>query len=124
MKLNPDCLRAILLSVENETDLDNSVVIGPFKMPSCLLDFPQNEVMYHVKQAELSNLILIEGWFVSGNCSIKYLTPEGHQFIGNIQSEKLWTRVKNVAKDAGVNTIPSLVQIASNIALSAVQSHL
>lgn len=111
MKLNPDCLRAILLSVENETDLDNSVVIGPFEMPSCLLDFPQNEVMYHVKQAELSNLILIEGWFVSGNCSIKYLTPEGHQFIGNIQ-----------AKDAGVNTIPSLVQI--NIAPSAIQSHL
>ncbi len=124
MKLNPDCLRAILLFVEDETDLDNSVVIGPFEMPSCLLDFPENEVMYHIKQAELSNLILMGGWFVSGSCSIKYLTPEGHQFIGNIQSEKLWNRVKNVAKDAGVNTVQALVQIASNVALSAIQSHL
>ena len=124
MKLNPDCLRAILLSVENETDLDNSLVIGPYEMPSCLLDFRQSEEMYHVKQAELSNLILMDGWFVSGNCSIKYLTPEGHQFIGNIQSEKLWNRVKNVAKDAGVNTVQALVQIASNVALSAIQSHL
>ena len=66
----------------------------------------------------------MDGWFVSGNCSIKYLTPEGHQFIGNIQSEKLWNRVKNVAKDAGVNTVQALVQIASNVALSAIQSHL
>lgn len=124
MKLNPDCLRAILLFVEDETDLDNSVVIGPYEMPSCLLDFPQNEVMYHIKQAELSNLILVDRWFMDGSCLIKYLTPDGHQFIGNIQSENLWNRVKNVAKNAGVNTIPALVQIASNLALSAIQSHL
>lgn len=124
MKLNPDCLRAILLSVEDETDLDTSLVIGPYEMPSCLLDFPQNEVMYHIKQAEMSSVILVDCWFVDGSCLIKYLTPDGHQFIGNTQSEKLWSRVKNVAKEAGVNTIPALVQIASNLALSAIQSHL
>ena len=124
MKLNPDCLRAILLSVEDETDLDTSLVIGPYEIPSCLLDFPQNEVMYHIKQAEMSSLILVDRWFVDGSCLIEYLTPDGHQFIGNIQSEKLWSRVKNVAKEAGVNTIPALVQIASNLALSAIQSHL
>lgn len=111
MKLNPDCLRAILLFVEDETDLDNSVVIGPFEMPSCLLDFPKNEVMYHIKQAELSNLILMGGWFVSGSCSIKYLTPEGHQFIGNIQSERLWFSSSALALFSFLNLVAKKILI-------------
>lgn len=124
MKLNPDCVRAILLFVEDKTDLDTPLVVAPYELPNPLRLFPPNEVMYHIKQAELSGLITACNWFIDGSCLIKYLTPEGHQFVGNIRSSKLWDKVKTITKDAGVNTLPALIQIATNVALSAIQAHL
>ena len=76
MKLNPDCLRDLLLLVEDETDLDNSIIISPSDFPQTLSSYESDEVMYHIKQAQLSNLIEAT-WFVDGSCLIKYLTPMG-----------------------------------------------
>lgn len=124
MRLNPDCLRDILICVEETTDLDNPLIIEPGELPPTLQTYSPEEVMYHIKQAELSNLIVVNSWFIDGSCLIKYLSPDGHQFVGNIQSEKIWDKVKSIAQTIGINTISSLVQIASNVALSAIQSHL
>lgn len=123
MKLNPDCLRDILLYIEDVTDLDNHPVIEPTDLPAPLNSYESSEVMYHIKQAELSNLILDCKWYMDGSCSIKYLTPDGHQFVGNIQSPKLWSKVKSITQDAGVNTLRALIEIASKVALASIQSH-
>ena len=59
MKLNTDCVRAILLTVEKYTDFNT-----PFEYEKDDCDYPllkkysYNEIIYHIKQCELSNLIL------------------------------------------------------------------
>lgn len=122
MKLNPDCLRDLLLLVEDETDLANSVIISPSDFPQTLSSYESDEVMYHIKQAQLSNLIEVK-WFVDGSCLIKYLTPNGHQFVSNIENDGIWSKVKDTSKKIGINSVSTLVQIASNVVLAAIQSH-
>lgn len=124
MKLNPDCLRDILLYIEETTDLDNALVFEPNNLPQNLCNYDSQEVMYHIKQAQLSNLIVLQSWFISGSCLIKYLSPEGHQFVGNIKSDNVWQKVKEISKTMGASSVTLLAQIASNVALAVIKSHL
>ncbi|MRN27021.1 DUF2513 domain-containing protein, partial [Romboutsia ilealis] len=73
MKLNPDCVRDVLLYVENNTDLKHFASISPLQMPDELSKYPADEVMYHIKQAELSALLDVPSWYLDGGCLIKYL---------------------------------------------------
>lgn len=56
MKLNPDCIRDILISVELETSLNTHIRFTPGKMPSTLAQYSDDVIFYHVKQCELSDL--------------------------------------------------------------------
>lgn len=56
MKLNPDCIRDILMFVENETTLYDPVEISPEDIPEFFNSYSSEEVMYHIKQCELTKL--------------------------------------------------------------------
>lgn len=124
MKLNPDCIRDILLCVETHTDLDNMLSISPNEMPSELSHYSVDEVMYHLKQTELSGFIAVHSWYCDGECEIHYLLPEGHQFLANIRSETVWSNVKEVSKKVGSNSLQAIVQIATGVITQIIQSQL
>lgn len=94
MKLNPDCVRDVLLYVESNTDLKHFASISPSQMPDELSKYSADEVMYHIKQAELSALLDVPSWYLDGGCLIKYLLPEGHQFLANIREDNNWNKTK------------------------------
>ena len=50
MKLNPDCIRDILLYVELNSDLRHFISISPSNLPTELEKYSSDEVMYHIKQ--------------------------------------------------------------------------
>ena len=59
MKLKPDIVRDILLTVEDECDFDNRFVYDVEKeIPDRLKQYSVNEIAYHVRQCELAELIL------------------------------------------------------------------
>lgn len=124
MKLNPDCIRDVLLYVEGNTSLQEFVYVGPDEIPSELSCYSPDEVMYHIKQAELSRLIDTASWDLDGGCIIKYLLPEGHQFLSNIHEENNWKKTKEIAKAVGSNSLDVLKDIASNVIATLIQSHL
>lgn len=80
MVLNPDCIRDILMHIEKNTDLNSWISISPDSLPGKLNDYTSDEIMYHIKQLELSNLICVHSWYLDGSCCISYLSPDGHQF--------------------------------------------
>lgn len=124
MKLNPDCIRDILLYVENNTDLSYPAQISPFQIPDELSSYPSDEVMYHIKQAELSGLLDVSSWYLDGGCLIKYLLPDGHQFLANIREDNNWNKTKDIAKSVGSNSLDSLKQIAASVITALIQSKL
>lgn len=124
MKLNPDCVRDVLLYVESNTDLKHFASISPSQMPDELSKYSADEVMYHIKQAELSALLDVPSWYLNGGCLIKYLLPEGHQFLANIREDNNWNKTKDIAKSVGSNSLDAIKQIATGVITALIQAKL
>lgn len=115
MKLNPDCIRDILFCVEEKTDFSTMLVIMEYSIPDSLSQYSSNEVLYHIKQAELSGLISVNSWYTDSGCSIKYLLPDGHTFLSNIREDTNWNKTKEIAASVGSHSLDVLKEIAATV---------
>lgn len=95
MKLDLDCVRDILLTVEENTGYQKYITYSiNTKQYESLQKYENKKVMYHILQCEKSNLIEAKQIDLAGNILIKDLTPCGHKFISNIRENKNWNKVK------------------------------
>lgn len=125
MKLNPDCIRDILLTVESATTLDQPISIYPDALPEFLSIYSSDEVMYHIKQCELSGLFGDKvTWCLGGNCLIRFLSPAGHQFLADIRSDNNWAKTKEIAKNVGSESLSAIKDIATGVIASLIQKQL
>ena len=124
MKLNPDCIRDILLYVEDSTDYHVSCCISPQELLPPLNAYPANVVMYHVEQCIMSNYFSKATSDLNNNITIKGLSPVGHQFIDNVRSENIWNDVKAVSTKVGVKSLDALMKIASSVVTALIQSQI
>ena len=120
MKLNPDCIRDILLYVEEHTDLNHNVVISYSKTKPIFPKYSPEEIMYHVEQCNLSGFFRSASRDILGNINISYLSPKGHEFLDNIRPVPVWKKIK--AK--GAASIPIMIQLAKDFALAYFQGNL
>lgn len=124
MKLNPDCIRDILLVVEANSSFSKIVTPNNFIASGIFQKYDSETVTYHIRQAKEAGLLMKTSFFADGNFTIKDLSPEGHQFLANIREDKNWNKTKTIAKKVGSTSLGALVSIASNIISSAIKHHL
>lgn len=126
MKLNPDCIRDILLVIENTTtyhdswdwDFDN------FDEP-LLNNYSHEEILYHILQCKKAGLVDgCEFYFGADAGTVCDLSPYGHQFLADIRSESVWNKTKDIAQNIGSNSLDVLKQISSGVLTALIQSHL
>lgn len=124
MKLNPDCVRDILLTVEDTTDLKNWLGY-PKESERCprLTAYYEDEVKYHFNQCILSQLIVGEVADLNYSFIIKDLTPKGHAFLADIRADTTWNKIKQVGLNLGVYSIEALSKIASQVATNLITGH-
>lgn len=133
MKLNPDCIREILIAVESQTGYHKSTCFSNV-IQSC--SFPMETVLYHIDQCEMSGFFTEIGHFGTGipinarvldngcyDLKIYDLSPKGHEFLANIRSDNIWSKTKNAASKIGSFALPALQQIASNLIETAIKAH-
>ena len=116
MKLNPNCIRAILLTVEDVCDFDTYWEYNANNIDSdFLVGYEHDEIIYHIRQAEKSGLIENVHYYESGkNVLVGDLTPQGHEFLANISTEPMWKKVLEKGTNA---SLPILIEIAKEVAL-------
>lgn len=116
MKLNPDCVRDILLTTEDTTGY-NEYLEYPAELSRCplLQDYSDNEIRYHIIQCVKSNLLEARREDLAGNIEISDLTPKGHEFLANIRSDNVWNKTKNIAYKMGSFSISTLTNIATGV---------
>lgn len=116
MKLNPNCIRDILLYIESETDFFKSI---NFKSSEYEKDFgykySKNEIIYHLKQCIDFNYIVASNMCIRGSVIVKDLTPVGHEFLEKIRDKTVWEKTKIVFNKAPIKTIESLADIAKAV---------
>lgn len=123
MKLNPDCIRDILLTVEQFSEYGDIIRYDTSDDFPLLEKYTPNEFLYHINQCKAN------GFFMSCNISpqgdntwIGNLSPKGHEFISNIREEKIWKKVLKQATKIGSASLPIIMKIASDTVLTFMQS--
>ncbi len=125
MKLNPDCIRDILLTVEEATTYSKMFEYDPetsdFKR---LKSYSEEEVMYHLRQCKENNFFIKCTFNTIGGCTLIDLSPKAHQFLADIRSDNVWHKTKETAKTVGSYSLDVLVKIASSVVASLINSAL
>ena len=118
MKLNYDCVRSVLLTVEKSKTIDEELNINPLAVETIFEQLPKyedNEILYTIeklKEAGYINAALhfAAGHFIDG--AVSSITYSGHEYLDNIREPEVWRKVKTMLKNAGAITLPLISQAA------------
>ncbi len=130
MKLNPDCIRDVLLYLEENLSYNherqdsiehNSIIID--KISEDLHNekgYEIDDVNYSIEKLLEIKYIIPETTIRGNNNSILYcpisdISYNGHMFLGTIRPKSIWEATKTKAKQIGGMSIQSLSMISSAI---------
>lgn len=122
MKLNPDCVRDVLLVAEEKSDAIHAVIFGKGLHPQ-LAGYSREEEIYHVKQCAKAGLVDGFDLYRDGSVCVRDVSPLGHRFLAETRENKIWSGVKSIAEKIGTASLDGLVQIASNVTTQLIKAH-
>ena len=137
MKLNPDCVRAVMLCVEEHTGIeqncyfihyvsdDITLLIGGGNIGSPAdyqIDlekkYDNDEIFQAVKNCSDSGFFVLGITDSANRIMVKDLTPAGHNFVENIRTDKNWKKIQQLVLKAGALSAGAIADIATNVVLS------
>lgn len=114
MKLNRECVRDLMLYLEESLDDKNFIDVLGIK----LSDYSEDEIVYTAKK-------LIEAQYLNGKAQyasnkiyrfpIASITFSGHNFLDNIRPQGTWDMVNEKTKSIGSVSIEIISSIAAQI---------
>ena len=124
MRLNPDCVRDILLEVEAQTDYSTALKYDRAEsVPDRFRKYSHDELIYHISQCDKAGLIEVMTYSWGGDLvMISDLTPDGHEFLANTRKNEIWEGTKAIAGKVGSASLSALVQIASNVVTELIKA--
>lgn len=124
MKLNSECTRDILIAIEDIVDLQTKFEYTPGeKAHERLKGYDPDEIAYHVRQCDLSGLLIgCEIFCCGGLITVRDLTPAGHEFLANTRKNAVWEKVKEIGDEIGSNSAKDLAEIAKQVVIQLIKS--
>lgn len=119
MRLNHDCIRDILLYVEeNINEQNNKIAVGGL-IKSMDSKYDAFTIKYHIIQLNQAGMFT-HAIIADGNIPlfIMDLSWEGHSYVDNIRDNKVWAKVKSSTKAIASISMPILIEYAKTVAMS------
>ena len=114
MKLNPNCIRDILIAVEEHSDFHHQTEYKEESPFNSLSAYSHEEIIYNIRQCEDSGLIYDVHYYSGGtHTDIRDLSPKGHEFLANIRNDSVWK--KALSKGIGAS-LPILIELTKEFA--------
>jgi len=109
MKLNHDCIRDLLIYLENNLELKSNGLHQPIKL-SHILDsyelkqYSDEEIYYSASKLAEAKFLSVTNKNVSPRCLyITDISWHGHDYLNSIRDPKIWAKVKEKSNDlAGI----------------------
>lgn len=140
MKLNPDCIRDIMLFCEKytyiKTDEVGNLLVASYhvlyasemrKLPP-LNSYDAGELIYHIIQLVESGYLAsdfrfdpLENFRHGDTPKIYYVTPKGHEFIASIEEKKNWAKTKKVLGAIGSVSLSVIETISKGVATVVIE---
>lgn len=117
MRLNHECIRDIILIVEDTTTASIPYVSAE-KIHNDLNDiYDEETINYHILYIESADLVERVS-IADGNIPIHIwdLTPLGHDYASNIRDNKVWSKVISAVSKFTSVSLPVLIDKSAQIA--------
>lgn len=125
MKLNVDCIRDILLYLENETTYNCAASILTNESNELTDKYGSDVIKYHVRQCDQYGYLLSCRAYDAGDqFLISDITPKAHEFIANTRNDKNWTKTKNTLNKIGSFALDVAERVASAVVVAQINQHL
>lgn len=136
MKLNPDCVRDLMLFFEDKTFVIQAGESGGrfhAIAPSLVKDiqpltrYSLEEILYHIIQLSESEYIVTDFKFNPHGeysdfslSSVFYLTPKGHEFSTSLNENRHWEKTKKILNSIGNVSLSVIEAVSSGVAGAAI----
>ena len=115
MKLNYDCIRDILLYVEDNTTFEN-YTISVVNLTEYLKDkYEVDTIYYHIQKIDQTDLVDKVIWADNAPMRIFSLSWEGHQYLDSIRDDSVWKSVTEKIKPLKSVPLQMIVPIATEL---------
>lgn len=121
MKLNYDCIRDILLTIEEIPNRKDELILANFKSYNKLSKYNEDEIQYNALKLLQEKYVI--GLKISDNdtTTVLFLTDLtwlGHELLNDIRSETVFNQTKEkIIKSVGSASLTIFQQLASTIVL-------
>lgn len=129
MKLNPECIRAVMLYLEENLTMNSDLEINEISV----FDLP-GKINFSIEEIANTLLVLDDAGFIvcyrnDGDDAIAALdvyriTYAGYQFLENVRSDTVWKKVKKVSGNVGSFSLNVISQIAASILTQMINGQL
>ena len=116
MKLNVDCVRSVLLEVE-EVPYGKEAHLGDL-IGALGKDYSYEDICYSILKLNEAGYIKAKiANSITGTSiiSVSDITYAGHQFLANIRTHKVWSATKSVMGKIGATSIHAATEIATSV---------
>ncbi|UXV60062.1 DUF2513 domain-containing protein [Lactococcus cremoris] len=110
MKLNHDCVRDVLLDIEENQKL--GYAYGSEDIGRHLLQYTDEEIIYSIQQLSQANLInatAIYSMDLIGSYVISGITWDGNKFLDGVRDQDKWSKIKDVTKSGSMFALKAAV---------------
>ncbi|WP_158582414.1 DUF2513 domain-containing protein [Rummeliibacillus sp. POC4] len=119
MKLNHDCVRDLLLAVEDIPSLT-----GWYSIPQLMKNENLKDKHYSIDEIAYTATCLGDAGFIKTDpnnrepeyYTIQRMTWNGHAFLDDIRDPKVWKKTKEIASNLASVSVKSLFEISTNLA--------
>ena len=134
MKLNHDCVRAVMLEIEKlhkiTIDEENNASFDLLWADTLYKELPQytkEDIFYSLYNLDQAGYVRISTNSGSDSlcfCVIHYMTYTGHEFLEKIRDPKAWRYVKGVGNAIGNFSLALINQTANGVATAFLNEYL
>lgn len=124
MKLNHDCIRDLLLYIENNASYNEEIKINNLSLKK----YSNEELIYTAdKLIEAKYLNCIRYVQYAKNMpfiAVKSITFEGHKFLDNIRDNNVWEKTKNILSKFSSTSIGIVSNISAQVISNIISKQL
>lgn len=113
MRLDHDCIRDILLYIEENTT-DEHCFVNCEKLIGDLFKYDEDTINYHVRKIHQAGLVDTVSYGDGVPQDISSLSWDGHSYVDNIRDNKVWSAVKERTKGLASVTFSIIVECAKS----------
>ena len=109
MRLNPDCVRDVMLYVEENLEYNGSMPMNDI-VNSLYSKYPGVDIIYSVEQ------LILKEWLIKRSIDsiiIKDIHPNGHDFLANTRTLSIWEEAKSKLQEKGIEATIEIMGILS-----------